>query len=266
MLLAIDIGNTNIVLALFQNDEIIHQYRIDSDSNKGHSSYAIDLVELFLNSHIDCLEISDIIVASVVPDLTNTIRLAFREFCNARYINLAQEKKAMSMKINLVKKREVGIDRLINSKIAYKKFGGDLMIIDFGTATTFDVVGGEGEYLGGVISPGVNLSIRALHEETAKLPNITLSKQENVIGKSTKEAMNSGIYFGYISLVEGLILRIKNEYKKDMKIILTGGLSSLFGGELENIDHIEPDLTIDGIKFIFDDYFLKNAAQQKMQG
>lgn len=262
MLLAIDVGNSNIVLALFKGDKLIHKYRINSESNKSSESYSLDLVELFFNSNINCLEISNIAISSVVPELTNTLRDALKKFCNADFIDLGCNIENINITIDLKAKEEVGIDRLINSKIAYQKFGGNLIIIDFGTATTFDIVGAKGQYLGGVIAPGVNLSIKALHEETAKLPNIRLKKQDNVIGKNTKEAMNSGIYFGYISLINGLVIKIKNEYKEDMKVILTGGLSSLFSKELANINHIEPDLTIYGIKFIFNNYFLKGDAHK----
>ena len=259
MFLAIDIGNSNIVLGLFSDNKLLYQYRIKSDSSKTIESYSLDLVELFLNSGIDCLKISNIAVASVVPDLTDILNQAFARFCNAQFIDFSKNINSLNVKIDLKSEEEVGIDRLVNAKIAFEKFGADLIVVDFGTATTFDVVGDKGQYLGGVIAPGVNLSIKALHENTAKLPNINLKRQDNVIGKNTKEAMNSGIYFGYISLIEGLILRIKEEYQKDMKVILTGGLSKLFSKELKNINHIEPDLTIYGIKLIFDNYFKKSV-------
>jgi type III pantothenate kinase len=248
MLLAIDIGNTNITFGLFEGEDLIGQYRLASDLHKNQESYAIDIVELFVNDNIDCLKISNIIIASVVPDLTKVIKPSLERFFNGEIIVL--DKNQIKIDIELKDKDEVGIDRLVNAFAAYKEFGSDLIIVDFGTATTFDVVGPKGQYLGGVIAPGVNLSIKALHDMTAKLPNIKVRKQSNVIGKSTREAMNSGIYFGYISLIEGLIAKIQKEYGKKMKIISTGGLSSLFSDAIKEIEYVEADLTLKGLRLI----------------
>lgn len=251
MLLAVDIGNSNISFGLFENNKLISQYRLISDLNRDHESYAIDIVELLLNDGFDCLKISDIIIGSVVPDLTKVIELALQKFYGGKIFIVDNKNADFKIDSSLKKPEEIGIDRLINAKIAYKKFGSDLIIVDFGTATTFDIVGNNGQYLGGVIAPGVNLSIKALHDMTAKLPNISLKEQENIIGKSTKEAMNSGIYFGYISLIEGLIEKIKHEYQHKMQVITTGGLSSLFAQKIKQIDHIESDLTLEGLKLLF---------------
>lgn len=249
MILAIDIGNTNITLGLFQGDKLINQYRLSSDLKLDHESYAIDIIELIVNDNIDCMDVSGVIISSVVPDLTKIIDSALRKFYPGQIIIL--DKDQIDIEIDLKDKNEVGVDRLVNAKAAHKKYGGDLIIIDFGTATTFDIVGSKGQYLGGVIAPGVNLSIKALHDMTAKLPNITVKYQKNVIGKSTREAMNSGIYFGYISLIEGLISKIKEEYGSEMKVITTGGLSALFNNDaIKNINHIEPDLTLQGLMII----------------
>lgn len=250
MLLAIDIGNTNITFGLFTEGSLVSQYRLISDRSKSYESYALDIVELFLNDDVDCLKIKNVIIASVVPDLTLTIKLALQKFSQSSILILGEDAQ-IDIEIALENKSEIGIDRLVNSFAAFKKFGGDLIVIDFGTATTFDVVGSKGEYLGGVIAPGVNLSIKALHDMTAKLPNIKVQYQKNVIGKNTKEAMNSGIYFGYISLIEGLILRIKAQYGKEMKVITTGGLSSLFSNAISQINFIEPELTLEGLQQIF---------------
>jgi len=159
----------------------------------------------------------------------------------------------LNIDIQVKNKNEVGADRLINSIAGYKKFGGNLIIIDFGTATTFDVVGKNGEYLGGVISPGINLSLKALHDMTAKLPKITVKPQVNVIGKNTIEAMNSGVYFGYISLIEGLVAKIEKEHGEKTTRIMTGGLSEIFKDALANtINHHEPDLTLDGLRLVYE--------------
>lgn len=252
MLLAIDIGNSNIVFGLFEKDILVKKYRLNSQLNKNHESYAIDIVELFVNDGLDCLQISNVIIASVVPELTQIIKLSLAKFHQGKILVIGEDGCEIDIEIALENKKEIGIDRLVNAFYAHKIFGNDLIIIDFGTATTFDVVGNNDQYLGGIIAPGVNLSIKALHDMTAQLPNITVKYQKNVIGKSTKEAMNSGIYFGYISLVEGLISKIKKEYGKNMKTIATGGLSGLFNDAIKEIDFLEPNLTLQGLQVIFE--------------
>ena len=249
MLLAIDIGNTNIVLGLFAEEKLLHKFRIDTKTLKPAEDYAIDIVELFLNNKIDCLKIYSVAIVSVVPNLTDIIEKAVKKFYNGEVLVVGKNLK-LNIEIEVKNKQEVGLDRLLNAIIGYHKFGGNLIIVDFGTATTFDVVGKNGEYLGGVIAPGVNLSIKALHDMTAQLPKIQVKPQKNVIGKSTFEAMNSGIYFGYISLVEGLVAKINDEQNFQMKLVVTGGLSSLFGSELTIPEYIQPDLTLEGLRSI----------------
>jgi len=248
MLLAIDIGNTNIVFGLFCGEKLVHKFRLETNVSKLEEDYAVDIVELFLNNKIDCLQISIVVIASVVPNFTTIIEKAVKKFFSGDILVVGKNLK-LNIEIALKNKQEVGYDRLINAIAGYKKCGGNLIIVDFGTATTFDVVGQDGQYCGGVIAPGVNLAIKALHEMTAQLPKIQIKAQKNVIGKSTFEAMNSGIYFGYISLVEGLIVRIKAEYEQDMKVIITGGLSTLFGVAIIN-DFVLPDLTLEGLKIV----------------
>lgn len=249
MLLAIDIGNTNIVFGLFTGDKLAHKFRLETNLSKPAEDYAIDIVELFLNSKIDCLKIDNVIIASVVPNLNMAIENAVKKFYNGKARLFGRDIKP-EIEICLKNKKEVGQDRVINAIAGYKKFGGNLIIVDFGTATTFDVVGAKGEYLGGVIAPGINLSLKALHDMTAQLPKIQIKPQKNVIGKSTVEAMNSGIYFGYIGLVEGLISRIKVEYNQEMKVIITGGLASVFNQTIFGVNYVEPDLTLEGLKLV----------------
>jgi type III pantothenate kinase len=251
MILTFDIGNTNIVIGLFKEKKLTHKWRILSNGSKTEDDYAVDLVELFLTNKIDCLEVTGAIIASVVPMLTSKISDAVKKFTNCKVLVVGEDAK-LNIDILVKNKNEVGADRLINSIAGYKKFGGNLIVIDFGTATTFDVVGGKGEYLGGVIAPGINLSLKALHDMTAKLPKISVKKQNHVIGKNTVEAMNSGVYFGYISLVEGMINRIEKEYGHKTIRIITGGLSEIFKDALnEVIDHHEPDLTLNGLQNVY---------------
>ena len=253
MLLAFDIGNTNIVIGLFKDNKLLHKWRLLSNTKKSADDYAIDLVELFLTEKVDCLQIQKCIIASVVPVLTGAIHEAVKKFTNEsvskNIIIVGSENFNFGIECKLKNKNEVGSDRLINALAAYKKYGEDLIIIDFGTATTFDIVGKKGEYLGGVIAPGINLSLKALHGMTAQLPKISVKPQKNVIGKNTIEAMNSGVYFGYISLIEGMIEKIEKELNHKTTHIITGGLAEIFKDRIEA--HHEPDLTLEGLRLAY---------------
>ncbi len=251
MLLAIDIGNTNIVLGLYKQGQLLYKWRIISNITKSPDDYAVDIIELFLLNKIDCLQISGCIIGSVVPKLSELVQQAISKFFSGDILIIGEKNVKLNIEIKLKNKSEIGADRLINSIAAYHEFGGNLIIIDFGTATTFDIVGVNGEYLGGVIAPGINLSLKALHDMTAKLPKISIQKQKNVIGKSTVEAMNSGVYHGYISLVEGMIKRIENELKCQTTQIITGGLAEIFKDEIGIKNH-RPDLTLEGLRMIYE--------------
>ena len=257
MLLAFDIGNTNIVIGLFENNKLTHQWRLVSDVKKSADDYAVDIIECFLTHRIDCIKVSGVVVASVVPTLTSIINNAIKKFLSSQIktVIISDNKNRLNIDIKLANKKEIGDDRLINAIAAFKKFGGNLIIIDLGTATTFDVVGENGEYLGGVIAPGINLSLKALHDMTAQLPRISVKKQNNVIGKNTVEAMNSGIYFGYISLLEGMIEKIEKEMNCKTTRIITGGLAETFKDALKNsIHHHEPDLTLEGLRIVYNNF------------
>ena len=260
MLLAIDIGNTNIVLGIFDdNEKLVHKWRLVSDHKKSIDDYAVDIIELCLTNKVDCLAINGCIIASVVPILSARILEAVKKFLSPSIVKkiflIGDENTKIDIEIKIKNKNEVGHDRLVNSIAGFKKYGGDLIIIDFGTATTFDIVGSKGEYLGGIISPGINLSLKALHDMTAQLPKISIKSQKNVIGKSTVEAMNSGVYFGYVAMVEGLIKKIESELNIKTKKIITGGLCEIFKEILlkdKIIDFYCPELTLDGLKTIFE--------------
>ncbi len=257
MLLTFDIGNTNITIGLFDGEKLVHKWRLISSTKKSVDDYAVDIIELFLTEQIDCLKISGIIIASVVPVLTGVIHEAVKKFVSEevaqQILIVGDDKTRLNIAIKVKNKNEVGHDRLINAIAGYKKFGGDLIIVDFGTATTFDVVGKDGEYLGGVIAPGINLSIKALHDMTAQLPKISVKRQKNVIGKTTIEAMNSGVYFGYISLIEGMIEKIEKELGCKTTRIITGGLAEIFKDALKNsVEHREADLTLEGLRIVYE--------------
>jgi type III pantothenate kinase len=256
MLIAFDIGNTNIVIGLFKENELIHKWRIISDNKKSVDDYAVDIIELFLTSKIDCLAISGCIIASVVPVLTSRIVAAVEKFTDEQVSKnifiIGDDKTKLNIEIKIKNKNEVGHDRLVNSIAGFKIFGDSLIIVDFGTATTFDIVGKNGEYLGGVIAPGINMALKSLHDMTAQLPKISLKPQKNVIGKSTFEAMNSGVYHGYIAMIEGMFVKIENELGYKTKKIITGGIGEIFKQPLASIiDHHDPDLTLQGLLIIY---------------
>jgi type III pantothenate kinase len=255
MILVVDIGNTNIVFGLYLNNTLLHKWRINSDSQKTANDYAIDIIELCLNHHIDCLQINGSIISSVVPSLTQKIQEAIKKLGNLQLKTflLSDLLPKLDIDIQLHNKTEVGQDRLVNAIAGYHKFGGNLIIIDFGTATTFDVVGKNGQYLGGIIACGVNVAIKALHENTAQLPKINIKPQKRVIGKNTFEAINSGSYFGNIALVTGLVKQLEQELNIATVKILTGGMAEIFKDSWPNIiNHYQPNLTLEGLKIIFD--------------
>lgn len=258
MLLAIDIGNTNIVIGIYEQKVLKHKWRLVSDLKKNVDDYAIDIIELCLNHQIDCLNINGCIIGSVVPLLTSRISEAVKKFinplANKKILVIGDDQTKLDITIKIKNKNEVGHDRLINSIAGFNKFGGNLIIIDFGTATTFDIVGANGEYLGGIITAGVNLALKALHDMTAQLPKISIKAQKNIIGKSTFEAMNSGVYHGSMAMVKGLLAEIENELECSTKRIITGGIAEIFKDDLlknKIVDFFEPDLTLDGLKIIF---------------
>jgi type III pantothenate kinase len=222
-----------------------------SDVKKSSDDYAIDIIESLVSAKFDVAQISACIIGSVVPKLSEILQNALAKFFAGKILVVGSENVKLNIEITLPNKKEIGADRLINAIASYEEFGGNLVIVDFGTATTFDVVGAKGEYLGGIIAPGINLSLKALHDMTAQLPQISLQKQKNVIGKNTVEAMNSGVYFGYLSLVEGMLKKIENELNHKITCITTGGLAEIFNNELQ-IKHYRPNLTLEGLLLIYE--------------
>lgn len=252
MLLAIDAGNTNTVFAVFEKNRIAGKWRISTDSSRTADEYALFLIELIKLSKIDYSRISDVVISTVVPRSLFSLKTFAREYFRVEPIIIGEDSVKVGIKVKVERPKEVGADRLVNALAAYKIFKKACIIIDFGTATTFDVISEEGEYVGGVISPGINLSIDALKTAAAKLPEIAVARPENVIGKSTVAAMQSGIYWGYVGLIEGITQRIRDEYGIKMKVIATGGLSPLFAKGTEVIEEVQPDLTLHGLNFVYE--------------
>ncbi|MDA0780819.1 MAG: type III pantothenate kinase [Rickettsiales bacterium] len=263
MLLAIDAGNTNTVLAVFRDGALMCQWRISANNKRTGDEYFLFLDRFLDSNGFSKNDINDVIISSVVPQNIFSLKTLSRKHLNTEPLIIGEDEVFLGIDIKLDKPSEVGADRLVNSIAAYEKFGGNLVIIDFGTATTFDVVGSGGEYLGGAISPGINLSIEALHNAAAKLPSIDISRPKKVIGDSTESAMQSGIYWGYVGLIEGIVTRIEKEYAKPMKVICTGGLAPLFYDVIDKIEFLEPDLTIEGLNLIYKKNSVNNDSKLK---
>ena len=250
MLLAVDIGNTNIVFALMRGAEVVAQWRIRTDTHRTADEYAVWLFTLMAHSDIKPGQVKAAIVSSVVPDANFSVKSFIRQHlnCDPKFITNAEED--FGMKVLIDNPRELGADRFINAYAAWTDFKQPLIIIDFGTATTFDVISGRGEYLGGVIAPGINLSLEALKKAAAKLHGVAIAHPAKVIGSNTTSAMQSGIYYGYASLIEGIVSRIKAERNETMKVIATGGLAPLYAEAVKVIDSVDADLTIRGLRYI----------------
>lgn len=250
MLLFIDLGNTNIAFAvLSEQGEIKLSFRIATDIRKTYDQYALEIISLFALKDFSADKINHIVISSVVPDLEFTFRELSHKYFSLEAIFL--NKDHIKLNINIERPEDVGIDRLINSYAALSKYKRNSIVIDFGTATTFDIALYGNTYEGGIICPGANLSLKALRNATAKLPNVSIQKVNKIVGKSTTEAMKSGIYYGYLCMITGIIERIKAEYNNtDMKVITTGGLATLFAHDLHNCS-IDTNLTIEGMYYIY---------------
>lgn len=251
MLLVVDVGNTNTVLGVYEGETLLHHWRIFTDHQKTSDEYGILVRGLYEGSHLSSREIREIAVASVVPPLTPVIV----EWCE-RYFGISPlvvgpgVKTGISIKMDHPK--EVGADRIVNAVAAYAKHRKACIVLDFGTATTFDYISPDGDYMGGVIAPGAAISAEALFRQASKLPRVEIAKPPSVIGKNTVAAMQSGIFYGYVSLVEGILDRIRKEVRTDPVVIATGGLARSIAGESAKIHFIDENLTLEGLRIIYE--------------
>lgn len=252
MLLAIDVGNTNTVFALFDGDQQVGLWRAATNTQRTADEYAVFLKSLMVQEGKDPNAITDAIIGSVVPDMNFNLLKLCREHFGAEPLLVGSRNVETGVTIKIDRPEELGADRLINAVAGLSLYTTPLLIIDFGTATTFDVIDAEGAYCGGAIAPGVNLSIRALHMAAAKLPSVAVAKPPKVIATNTVTAIQSGVFWGYVGMIEGLIARTKEEMNVPMKVIATGGLSKLFVDALPSIDEINPDLTLRGLFLIYE--------------
>jgi type III pantothenate kinase len=249
MILVVDAGNTNIVFAVTDGTRWRGIWRISTDAQRTSDEYAVWLLTLLGHNGLKTSDIEAAVVGTVVPAALYNLRRLCREWFGVEPM-IASSDLDWGFDIRIDNPAEVGADRLLNTLAAHQIYGGPLVVIDFGTATTFDVVGGDGAFMGGIISPGVNLSIEALSRASARLPRIAIGRPQAVIGRSTVPAMRSGIFWGYVGMVEGLVARIRNEIDAPIKVIATGGLAPLFAEGTTIFDHIDQDITLEGLRLL----------------
>ncbi|MBU1384293.1 MAG: type III pantothenate kinase [Alphaproteobacteria bacterium] len=246
MLLAIEQGNTNTLFAVHDGEAWIAQWRTATEASRTADEYAVWLSQLLSMRGLAISQLDGCIISSVVPQSIFNLRNLSRRYLSVEPLVIG-ENVELGMTARITKPSEAGADRLVNAIGAHLVYPGDLIVIDSGTATTFDVIAADGAFEGGLIAPGINLSLQALHEAAAMLPRIAIQKPDRVIGKDTVSNMQSGVFWGYVALIEGLVARIKAEWGKPMTVIGTGGVASLFEGATESIDRFDPDLTIRGL-------------------
>lgn len=255
MLLTIDAGNTNTVFALIEGSDIVEQWRISTGDQRTVDEYMVWISNLMALSGRSPDSVSGAIIASVVPQVVWPLTQLCKKYFGCEPLVVGEENVDLGVDIQVTNPREVGADRLVNAVAGHALYGGPLIVVDFGTATTFDIVGQDGAYLGGVICPGINLSLRALHLAAAKLPRIAVEAPKEgkpVTGKTTQEAMQSGVFWGYVSMIEGLVARLKAEHGGSMKVLATGGLAPVFANRTNAIDEVAGEMTLQGLRLIFD--------------
>lgn len=251
MLLVFDIGNTQIVTGLYHGQELIANWRLQTDRNKTADEYGILLRSFLIDQNLQATAVKAAIISSVVPPVTGTIEKMIKRYFGIESLLVGPEIRT-DLNIKYENPREVGADRIVNAVAGIKLYGAPLIIVDFGTATTFCAIAENGDYLGGAIAPGLGIASEALFLRTAKLPRIELIKPRNAIGQNTVSSMQSGLYYGYIGLIEAMIKRFKSEMNAAPRVIATGGIAELIAGDTELIDAINPYLTLEGLRIIYE--------------
>jgi len=255
MLLAVDAGNTNLVFALVDGGEIKTRWRIATDPRRTADQYSVWLHQLLELEGFSKADVDAVIIATVVPRALHNLEVLSTKYFGVEPLIAGQGKAEWPLRLDVDEPQNVGADRALNAIAAHAKHPGELIIIDFGTATTFDVVDGTGAYKGGIIAPGINLSLDALVSAAAKLPRIAIEAPRDnlsVIGRTTQDQMLVGIYWGYVAMLEGLVDRMKRELDRPVTVLATGGLATLFDKHTQLFDAIEPDLTIQGLGLLYE--------------
>jgi type III pantothenate kinase len=256
MLLAVDAGNTNVVFAVHDGREWRGRWRVATRADRTSDEYAVWLLALFQHAGLRPAEVTRCVIGTVVPAALYNLRRLCREWFRAEPL-IARSNLDWGFAIKVDRPQEVGADRLLNALASHRHYGGPLIVVDLGTATTFDVVDRDGAYLGGIIAPGINLSLEALHKAAARLPRIGIGRPQAVIGRDTVSAMQSGVFWGYVGLIEGIVGRIRGEMDNPaLKVVATGGLAPLLAEGTTLIERVDPDITLEGLRLLAE----RNAA------
>lgn len=250
MLLGINANNTNTSFCVFDGDKVRGTWRTRTEARRTGDEFAAWLSQLMAMSGLKLQDIDAVIIAIVVPEMLFNLKTLCRRYFNCEPLVIGDKSVELGIKVLIDKPEEAGADRLVNAVEAHATYGGPLIVVDYGTATNFDIVDADGNFVGGIIATGINLSLKALYEAAAKLPHIAVRRPTRVIGKGTVAAMESGIYWGYIGLVEGLVARIQKEFGGKMKVVATGGLAPLFQDAM-HFDAVDVDLTLRGLLRIY---------------
>jgi type III pantothenate kinase len=250
MLLAIDAGNTNIVFAVYDGETKRTQWRAVTQVSRTADEYAVWLSQLLALEGLSFEDLDAAIIATVVPAVLFDLRDMCRKYVKVEPMRVGDPTLDLGTKPEVDRPETIGADRLCNTVAAHARYPGAVIVVDFGTATNFDIVSDKGAFCGSVIAPGANLSLEALHQAAALLPRVAITRAHKVIGRDTVTSMQSGVYWGYVGLIGGLVERIRTEYGQPMTVVATGGLSYLFRPDLPMIDHVDPDLTMRGLMLI----------------
>jgi type III pantothenate kinase len=258
MLLAFDVGNTNIVIGVFDGNDLKTHFRVSTSLNRTADEYGHQMISLLRYSGIDQSDIHDVAISTVVPPISENLRIMAQKYFKSDALFVEPGIK-IGINIKYENPKEVGADRIVNAVAAISLYGAPVVVVDFGTATTFCAINEKSEYLGGAISPGIGISIEALFRAAAKLQRVEVRKPENIIGRTTVEAMQSGIYYGFVGQVDYLVRRLKQELGGNPKVIATGGFAPLIAADSETIDEVQPLLTLEGLRIIYN----KNRSKTK---
>ncbi|MEC5426059.1 type III pantothenate kinase [Virgibacillus sp. C22-A2] len=251
MLFVLDVGNTNTVLGVFEKDQLKYEWRIKTDRHKTEDEFGMLIKSLFDHKDITFSAVEGVIISSVVPPIMFALEKMCRDYFNLEPLVIGKETVQSFLKMKYPNPKEIGADRIVNAVGAIKEYGAPLILIDFGTATTYCYVNEQEEYEGGIISPGINISMDALYSKASKLPKIEIETPKNVIGTSTVEAMQSGVLYGYVGQVDGIVKRMQDQMKVSATVIATGGLSSLIAKESKTINYVDQHLTLKGLYLIY---------------
>jgi len=252
VILVVDVGNTNIVLGLYERRELKHHWRLSTDRSRTVDEYGILIMSLFQLAQVKAEQIDGVILSSVVPPIMNILETLFVQYVGKEPLIVGPGIKT-GLNIRYENPKEVGADRIVNAVAGIEQYGAPLILVDFGTATTFDYIDASGAYLGGAIVPGVGIAAEALFQRAAKLPRIELAKPRMVVGRNTVAAMQSGIIFGYAGQVDGIVRRMMREFPSGKpRVIATGGMAELIAGESETIEEVDPMLTLEGLRIVYE--------------